>query len=172
MAREASPESPPEAPVLPPSVVGRQRELERLDERLVQVLRGERRVVFITGESGIGKTTLVDAFLAGRAGQARLWVARGQSIEHLGAGEAYMPVLDALAHLCREPGARPIVDLLARYAPSWLAQMPAVLGPADFDAAGQGRPGPTRDRMLREIADAVEAITRQRPLVLVLEDLH
>jgi hypothetical protein len=32
--------------------------------------------------------------------------------------------------------------------------------------------GATRDRMLREMADALEALTADRPLVLVLEDFH
>src|SRR5262249_24780271 len=32
--------------------------------------------------------------------------------------------------------------------------------------------GTTRERMLRELAEAVETLTRERPLVLVLEDLH
>ena len=32
--------------------------------------------------------------------------------------------------------------------------------------------GATRERMLRELADAVEAITIEAPLMIVLEDLH
>ena len=45
-------------------MVGREAELGHLHSLFAKALRGERQVVFITGEAGIGKTTLVDAFLA------------------------------------------------------------------------------------------------------------
>ena len=62
-----------------------------------------RQVGFVTGEAGIGKTTVVDAFVAQVAGAPDLWLARGQCIEPYGAGEAYLPVLEALGQLCRGP---------------------------------------------------------------------
>jgi len=43
--------------------VGRETELAQLHQWLDKALQGERQVVFVTGEPGIGKTTLVDAFL-------------------------------------------------------------------------------------------------------------
>ena len=74
-------------------VVGRQREAEQLRVCLEKALGGERQVVFLTGEAGIGKTTVVDCFLDSvrTAGQIRL--GRGQCLEQYGAGEAYLPVL-------------------------------------------------------------------------------
>src|SRR5262249_31012222 len=48
-----------------PTLVGREAELAQLHYWLDKALRGERQVVFVTGELGIGKTTLVDAFLQG-----------------------------------------------------------------------------------------------------------
>src|SRR5262245_1406101 len=47
-----------------PSIVGRSAELAALRGWLDEADRGERRLVFVTGEPGIGKTALVDAFLA------------------------------------------------------------------------------------------------------------
>jgi hypothetical protein len=44
-------------------LVGREAELAQLHGWLEKALAGERRLVFVTGEPGIGKTTLVDAFL-------------------------------------------------------------------------------------------------------------
>src|SRR5215470_572939 len=44
--------------------VAREAEVRQLHQWLEAALRGERQVVFITGEAGIGKTTLVDAFVA------------------------------------------------------------------------------------------------------------
>jgi predicted ATPase len=43
-------------------MVGRGAALAGLDRALDQALRGQRQVVFVTGEAGIGKTTLVDVF--------------------------------------------------------------------------------------------------------------
>jgi len=50
-------------------LVGRDTELAQLHGWLAKALRGERQVVFVLGEPGIGKTTVVDAFLAGVRGQ-------------------------------------------------------------------------------------------------------
>src|SRR5262249_8892066 len=86
------------------SPVGREAELTYLHATLARALGGERQVVFVTGEPGIGKTTLVDAFIARLAGDPTLWVSRGQCVEHYGIGEAYQPVLDAVGRLCREAG--------------------------------------------------------------------
>src|SRR5262249_2495240 len=44
-------------------LVGRETELAQLHGWLEKALAGERQVVFVTGEPGIGKTTLLDAFL-------------------------------------------------------------------------------------------------------------
>ncbi len=79
------------------NVVGREAELAQLHEWWAQARKGERQVAFVTGEAGIGKTTLVDAFLrqVTSTGEA-LCIGRGQCIEHYGTGEAYMPVLEAL----------------------------------------------------------------------------
>jgi predicted ATPase len=44
-------------------LVGRERELAQLHSWFDKALSGERQLVFVTGEAGIGKTTLVDAFL-------------------------------------------------------------------------------------------------------------
>ncbi len=51
-------------------------------------------------------------------------------------------------------------------------QLPWLLEAADRDALQRELLGATRERMLREMAEAVEALTAQAPLVLVLEDLH
>ena len=62
--------------------------------------------------------------------------------------------------------------LLSRVAPTWLAQMPALVEPADRADLEQRALGGTRERMLREAAEVLEAAGSDRPLVLVLEDLH
>ncbi|HKA52950.1 MAG TPA: AAA family ATPase, partial [Candidatus Binatia bacterium] len=173
-------------------IVGREAELRQLHSLLEKALGGERRVVFVTGEPGIGKTTVVEAFLLGVGGQGLgvssfhsqpptpnpqpptpdLWVGRGQCIEHHGAGEAYLPVLEALGRLCRGPGGERLIGFLGRHAPTWLAQMPALMDDAELEALQRRVQGATRERMLREMAEAVEALTAESGLILWLEDLQ
>jgi DNA-binding winged helix-turn-helix (wHTH) protein/tetratricopeptide (TPR) repeat protein len=150
--------------------IGREAELGRLGALYDLAAQGRRQVVFVTGEAGIGKTTLVEAF-AGEVGRERVGlVARGQCLEQRGAPEPYLPVFDALGRLCQgDPGA---VALLSRVAPTWLAQMPALVAPADRADLERRALGGTRERMLREAAEALEAAGSERPLVVVLEDLH
>jgi predicted ATPase len=135
-------------------------------------LEGERQVVFVAGEVGIGKTTLVEAFMAQAGSNGALWIGHGQCIEQYGAGEAYMPVLEALGRLCREPGGDQLIELLDQQAPTWLVQMPALLSATELEALQRKVAGATKERMLREMAEAVDASTAERPLVLTLEDLH
>src|SRR5262249_34594035 len=114
---------------------------------------------------------LVDAWLE-RVEPEELWSARGQCIDHYGAGEAYLPVLEALGRLCRQPGPARLIELLRQYAPTWLVQLPWPLSPAERDALQREVWGTTRERMLREMAEALEVFTAETPLVLILEDLH
>ncbi len=129
-------------------------------------------MVFVIGEPGIGKTALVGAFVEQVARSTEAWIGEGQCIEHYGAGEAYLPVFGALHQLCGRPDGSRLQEILAQYAPSWLAQMPGLLDAPTLDVLALRTQGATRERMLRELADALEAVTAEQPLVLVLEDLH
>jgi DNA-binding winged helix-turn-helix (wHTH) protein/predicted ATPase len=161
------------APVeLPVPVVGREVELRALDARLEAALEGRRQVVLVGGEAGIGKTTLVDAFFARIAGDRRLVLARGQSVEGYGAGEAYLPVLEALERLCRSSAADGPTAVLRRHAPMWLWHMPSLVAPTDRPALQRETAGATQHRMVRELARALEVLTADRGLVLCIDDLH
>ena len=158
-----------EAPA--PIVVGREAELARLQSWCAQVIEGRRCIVFVAGEAGIGKTTFVRAFLDSLSGSAAR-IGRGQCVEQYGAGEPYMPVLEALTRLCQEAGGERVVELLRKFAPTWLAQMPALLSYADREQLQATAQGVTQQRMLREMAQALEALAAETPLMLALEDLH
>jgi DNA-binding winged helix-turn-helix (wHTH) protein len=163
-------------PVLPrgpkPIVVGREDELAQLQNWYSHVLEGQRRVVFIAGEAGIGKTAFVQAFLDSISQEGAVRLGRGQCVEQYGAGEPYMPVLEALSRLGQEGGGERVIELLNKFAPMWLAQMPALIT-GDERARLQGlNQGVTQQRMLREMAQALEALAAEAPLVLLLEDLQ
>jgi|KBSMisStandDraft_5_1062788.scaffolds.fasta_scaffold00566_15 DNA-binding winged helix-turn-helix (wHTH) protein/tetratricopeptide (TPR) repeat protein len=153
-------------------VLGRQTELATMRGWLEQAMGGERQTVFVTGEPGIGKTTLVQAFLEQRARDSVFLVARGQCLEHYGSGEAYLPVLDAFSRLCRSASATQVLNCLRQHAPSWLAQLPSVIEPAERSLLYSHAQVTTRARMLREMAEAIETLSSESPFLLVLEDLH
>ena len=172
-----APPPAPRAPVAPlpappPRLVGRAAELAQLHACFAQARQGARQIVFVTGEAGMGKTTLVDAFVAEVAAAQTAWIGRGQCIDHSGAGEAYLPLLDALGRLGRGPAGAQLVACVRQYAPTWLGQLAAVVGEEARAAGGPPGPGVTPQRMLRELAEALEACTAAHPLLLVLEDLH
>ena len=148
--------------------VGRAAEISRLTELLRSVEAGQRRVVFVTGEAGIGKTTLVDAFLAtARRERSDIRIARGQSIEQYGLREPYSPVLEALERLVRSSDGEEVVSVVRRTAPSWAERIIPFTGEPRSPT-----PSVLPDRMLREIATALEELAADRALILVLEDLH
>src|SRR5262249_56591725 len=97
---------------------------------LEHVEQGARQLVFLTGEPGMGKTAVVDAWVAQVAAAGDLWLAQGQCIEHYGAGEAYLPVLEALGRLCREPAGAALLPGLERRRRPWLGHSPALFRPA------------------------------------------
>src|SRR5262249_10448892 len=119
------------------AVLGRETELAKMRQWLDRALAGDRQIVFVTGEAGIGKTTLVQAFLEHAEELPGIRVARGQCLEHYGAGEAFLPLLDGFTRLCRSPGGDQVVDFLRQHAPTWLAQMPSVV-PQSQSASLQG----------------------------------
>ena len=138
--------------------------LAELDAALSVACGGTRQVVFVTGEAGIGKTTVVEAFLAGL--DPVVLRARGQCLERYGQGEPYLPLLDALGRLARPPAPDHVLATLRRAAPTWMAAVPGLATDAAAVAA------PSRTRMLLELIEALETLTQHAPLVLVLEDLH
>lgn len=163
------------APQRPP-MIGRGAELAELQDLLARAATGRRQIVFVTGEPGIGKTTLIDELAEGMPGA---WVGRGQCIEHYGSGEPYLPVMEALARIARTDAHEQLAAVLRRVAPSWLLELPALLDSQEREALQRQGLGLTRERRLRELAEALEALTTSRAagrdpplLVLVLEDLH
>ena len=153
-------------------IVGREEELSQLDKYFERAKGGARQILFVTGEPGIGKTALVQSFLSSLGKEKDVRIGRGQCIEQYGSGEPYMPVLEALTRLCRHVGGERLIEILNEAAPSWLVQMPSLLNDSVRKRLKGVTQGVTHQRMLREITEALEAITAEAPVVLAFEDLH
>lgn len=149
------------------SFVGRAAELARLRRAWNRATTGTRGIVWIAGEPGIGKTTLVEQF-ASSLGEVAC--ARGQCVQHYGTGEPYQPVLEILAELCRTDAAVPV--LLRSVAPTWLLQLPWIGTAEEREALRQELVGVNPERMLREMGEFLDRYSEQRPFLLITEDLH
>ena len=171
--RDASTQTEP--PVESPSrrLVGRNTQLSELRNYLWRALGNQRQIVFVTGEAGIGKTSLVDEFLQRVATDVPdVRIAHGQCVEGYGGKEAYYPILEALGQMCSASGGYSVVQALSTQAPTWLVQFPALINSKQRETLQREILGATRERMLREIGEALDTIVSEKPLLLVLGDLH
>ena len=116
----------------------------------------------VTAEAGGGKTTLVKTFVDAASGREPLAAGVGRCLEHRGPGEPYMPVLEALGGLADGDSAERVVEALAQRAPTWLAELPWLLDADDLAALRERIGGATKERMLREIVEALESLSSDR----------
>ena len=156
------------------TTVGREAERQQLREAFLEAATAESRFVTVTGEPGMGKTVLVEDFLAEiEVGPYRPVIARGRCSERLAGSEAYLPVLEALEGLMHPARGESFAELMRVTAPTWFFNV-ARLTPdgssteqlkADVRSASQ-------ERIKRELAALFLEISRVRPLVVFFDDLH
>jgi DNA-binding winged helix-turn-helix (wHTH) protein/tetratricopeptide (TPR) repeat protein len=157
----------------PPPLVGREPELWKMEQLLDKSVHGSGKFVLLNGEPGIGKTALARSFLyAAERHHPSLLVGRGACVEQYGTGEAYLPFLAALPGLLAGKAREHVVGLLRRHAPTWCLQFRSVFSGSAIEQLEREASGANKDRMLRELGDALEEIAKVFPVVLLLEDLH
>jgi DNA-binding winged helix-turn-helix (wHTH) protein len=154
------------------SCVGRSYEIDELSASLSLAQRGGRPICFISGEAGAGKTTLVDRFAAVVGGQKDLWVARGQCTPNYGSREPYGPLLDMAVDLTGGPSGQAFTQLIKKFAPAWLSQLPAIFGEKEASQKRAELIGTGPERMLRELIEILERLSQKTPGLILLEDLH
>lgn len=155
--------------VPPRSSVGRERELGRIREAFATALQGTGLMVTISGDAGMGKTTLVEDFLSELEAQtSAAWIARGRCSERLSNTDAFVPIFECLEELTRGESGVDASHLLKTAAPTWFSQ----LAPGSEDLTGAAPTGASRERMRREFVRFFETLSTIRPVVLFLDDLH
>jgi predicted ATPase len=153
-------------------LIERDPDLDVLRMALKSTLEGRPRLVFITGEVGIGKTTLVSSFLALASLARSVWTASASCSMGDGEAEPFLPLYEALRDLCRGPDGERVCDTLTHHAPTWLAQMPAHVRDDRAEGLQRRIDGATQARKLLELTDALAALSHDRPVVLALDDLQ
>jgi DNA-binding SARP family transcriptional activator len=145
-------------------LVGRKQELRRLQTAFDNA-RKEKHcgVVTVVGEAGIGKTKLVRELLGQIGDQARVLVGRCVSY---GEGATYLPIAEMVRQVAHEPSVAGIAALLAGEEDAeQVAQRVAELTGLSEGPAAPGEAFWAIRRLL-------EAIAREQPVVLVLDDIH
>jgi DNA-binding CsgD family transcriptional regulator/tetratricopeptide (TPR) repeat protein len=148
--------------------VGRAAQLAGLEAALEEAVEGRPALVFVAGDSGVGKTRLLSEFAA-RARDRGARVLAGDCIE-LGEGELpYAPVVAVLRSLARDRD--PVLEEIPQFARSELAALLPELGdgaprdPRPMEESDQGRLFEALLWLLERVGDAT-------PAVLAIEDLH
>ena len=154
--------------------VGRKSERAELVSAFEAAASGGGSLLCISGEPGIGKTTLVEDVLAELETEAGgPTIGRGRCSERLAGTEAYLPLLEALESLLGGDSSGWVARLMRLVAPTWFVQV----APLAADDASDARltaeiKDASQERMKRELDSFVQEVSRLRPLVLFLDDLH
>jgi hypothetical protein len=141
---------------------GRERELDQLRAALRDAQAGRGALVLLVGEPGIGKTRLASSF-ADEAASCGARVTWGRAWE-AGGAPAYWPWIEALRPLVSDASAA----LDARIAP--LAHLLPELAVGEASPATD--PAQERFRLFDAVGALLAQLARERPLVVVLDDLH
>ncbi|HWC25929.1 MAG TPA: AAA family ATPase, partial [Solirubrobacteraceae bacterium] len=156
----------PQDPMYEP-LFGRDPELETLKRALSAVRGGAARAIGIFGEPGIGKTALLRE-LSASAAAAGLLVLAGRGAEHE-RDLAFGLAVDALDDHVSTLHARQLESLGAAREAELAAVLPAV---AQHVPAAEPASGAERFRYHRSLRALLELLARERPLVLLLDDVH
>jgi predicted ATPase len=143
--------------------VGRKAELAELGAAYKSAWSGAGKFLCVSGEPGMGKSSLIDTFLAQLANDLQPFaLAKGRCSERLSGAEPYRSVFEALESLLAGTQGSHFRTLLAENAPTWFTQ----LAPGD-----DGHPA-SQERMIREATSFLQLASRALPLILFLDDLQ
>ncbi|MFN0121813.1 MAG: serine/threonine-protein kinase PknK [Blastocatellia bacterium] len=163
---------PARAATLAPTV-GRREEMAELRRCAASVMTDSGLLLCVTGEPGIGKSTLVESVLGELETGGQYIIARGKCSERLAGTEVWLPLLEALENLLRGPDGAAFARLMKQVAPTWYAQVVPLSG--DEDEAAETLleiRTASQERVKRELSNFLAEITRARPLIILFEDLH
>jgi DNA-binding CsgD family transcriptional regulator len=148
--------------------IGRERELAELEASLADARDGQPRLVFVAGESGVGKSRLLGEFER-RAQTLGARTVGGECIE-LGEDELpYAPMVGAVRPLARADD--PAFDDIPEFARTELARIAPELGPPARDRP-EDREGESQRRLFDALLSLLERLGTDEGVVFWLEDIH
>jgi predicted ATPase len=157
-----------------PPTVGRKEEWAALRAAYEEAAAGHGLVLCVTGEPGLGKTTLVENFLDELlTDNHSCCLAHGRCSERLAGAEGYLPFLEALDSLLHGEGGAAAAQTMKLLAPTWYVQLvPMAADDPSLVRVLADAKDASQERRKREFAAFLEEIARQSPLVVFLDDIH
>jgi class 3 adenylate cyclase len=164
------------------ALVGREEETELLLRRWSRAKNGEGQVVLLSGEAGLGKSRLTAALAERLAREPHTRLRYFCSPQHT--DSAFYPVIAQMARgagLTHEDTAKAKLDkldaLLAQTSTSiedtaLFAEMLSLSNDGRFPSLGELTSQQRRERTLQALVSQMEALGRQKPVLMIFEDAH
>lgn len=155
--------------------VGRVEELTKLRAAFDSVAAGQGLIECVSGEPGVGKTTLIEDFLGELASSGRdFLLGRGRCSERLAGTEAYVPVLEALESLLQDDAGSELARIMKVRAPTWYAEVVplAIEDDSTLERSLEEAKTASQQRLQRELGAFLAEASSRRPVVLFIDDMH
>jgi DNA-binding winged helix-turn-helix (wHTH) protein/tetratricopeptide (TPR) repeat protein len=155
--------------------VGREQELGELCSAFERAFAGHGSLLCFAGESGIGKTALIERFCAQLRNQRHsCTIATGGCLERLSGSEALLPILEALESLFAGRRGQEIQQLMKLTAPTWYVQVAPLWATAapSFAQVLADAKAASGERLKRELCIFLAELSNIRPLILFFDDIH
>jgi len=147
-------------------LIGREVELVRLREALEKASRGDGQVVAITGEAGIGKSSLLMALATeAHARGIRILLGRSYQTEQV---LAFGPWVDAFRNGCVVAE----VEVFGGLAPLWRAELARLLPQLEVEGAEPAAHPPDHLLLFEAATELIRSLATKEPVVVMLEDVH
>src|SRR5262245_45008963 len=162
----ARPEARSEPIISDAPVIGRETELVRLRGALEKASRGDGQVVAITGEAGIGKSSVLMALASqAEACGVRILLGRSYQTEQV---LAFGPWVDALrnGHVVAD------VEVFGGLAPLWRAELARLLPQLDAEGAEPADRPPDHLLLFEAATELLRSLAAKEPVLVMLEDVH
>lgn len=155
-------------------IVGRMNERAQLQRGLEAVTAGRGLLMCVTGEAGMGKTTFVENFFNELISSgSSYFIARGRSSERLAGTEGYLPILEALESLLHCSADDTLTEMMKQIAPTWYVEVVPLNSDDPSDARIiRDAKAASQERLKRELGAFLNEVSRLRPLILFVDDLH
>jgi len=157
-----------------PTMVGRTDQEARMGSVFEAVAQGHARLLCVTGEPGIGKSTLTQDFL----GRLRIegepcLIARGRCSERLAGTDAYLPLLEVLESLLRSSNGDRVAETMKQLAPTWYFRIVPLSADDSSDSRWRDDArAASQERMKRELFTFIQELSRRSPIILFFDDVH
>lgn len=167
------------------NLIGRDEQFKKLDQLLQKALEGKMQVALLSGESGVGKTALMQAFVQRVQASHNNIVAAGSHCEDIAGGqqEPYLPYSQILEQIAQNKQSSRFLTTvrhaISELAPDWLQIVPvaggwmaAIVKTAQWGWKEAGLQNFDQSQRMVQYVRVMIKVSETIPLVLWIDDLQ